>query len=80
MDALAANWETPEALQIRKLIMRVPKFGNDEDYVDFIVKDVFDSYLELLPQYRTLRTGKATSNFLLYNVYQQYYLLCTKWF
>lgn len=59
MDALAANWETPEALQIRKLIMRVPKFGNDEDYVDFIVKDVFDSYLELLPQYKTLRTGKG---------------------
>ncbi len=48
-----------QALQIRKLIMRVPKFGNDEDYVDFIVKDVFDSYLELLPQYKTLRTGKG---------------------
>ena len=59
MSALARNWEGPEALHIRKLVMSVPKFGNDDDFVDYIVKDVFDSYLKLLPEYKTERTGKG---------------------
>lgn len=46
-------------MRVRKLVMNVPKFGNDEDEVDAWVKKVFDSYLELLPNYKTLRTGKG---------------------
>ena len=57
MGALASDWAGPEGLRIRKMALQVPKFGNDEDYVDELVKDVFDSYLELLPSYRTVRSG-----------------------
>ena len=59
MDALAADWAGPEGMRIRKMVMNVPKFGNDEDYTDLLVKDVFDSYLRLLPSYKTRRTGQG---------------------
>lgn len=59
MDAIKDNWESAESMYIRKLVLNVPKFGNDEDEVDDLVKDVFNSYLELLPHYKTLRTGKG---------------------
>lgn len=59
MAALASNWQGYEGQRIRKLVLAQPKFGNDEDYVDYIVKDVFDSYLALLPAYQTERTGKG---------------------
>jgi len=41
------------------LVRHVPKFGNDEDETDDIVKDVFESYLKFLPMYKTERTGKG---------------------
>lgn len=55
MNAMNENWTSIEAKRIRKMALAVPKFGNDEDYVDTIVADVFHSYLELLPKYETLR-------------------------
>lgn len=59
MEAVANNWQGTKGQQIRKLVLNQPKFGNDDDYVDYIVKDVFDSYLALLPTYKTERTGKG---------------------
>ena len=57
--AMEADWKGDEAEKIHKLVKNVPKFGNDDDYVDYIVKDVFNSYLDLLPSYKTERTGKG---------------------
>lgn len=58
-EAMETNWQGVQGMRVRKLVMNVPKFGNDEDEVDAWVKKVFDSYLELLPNYKTLRTGKG---------------------
>ncbi|MCL2129249.1 MAG: formate C-acetyltransferase/glycerol dehydratase family glycyl radical enzyme [Treponema sp.] len=55
--ALDNNFEGVEGARIRRLCRRAPKFGNDDDYVDKIVADVFESYLELLPNHRTDRAG-----------------------
>ena len=55
LDALEDNWQSSESRRIRKLVNNVPKFGNDNEEVDQIVSDVFDSYLKLLPDYSTLR-------------------------
>ncbi|NBK97886.1 MAG: formate C-acetyltransferase/glycerol dehydratase family glycyl radical enzyme [Erysipelotrichia bacterium] len=52
-EAMASNWQGKEYGRIQQMVLRVPKFGNDEDYVDEIVKDVFHSYLALLPNYQT---------------------------
>ncbi len=57
--ALADNWNSPESQRILRDVTRYRKFGNDNDEVDYIVKDVFDSYLELLPEYKTIRAGRG---------------------
>lgn len=59
MKAMDENWQSEESMRIRNKILRLPKFGNDIDDVDQIVADVFDSYLELLPSYHTIRQDKG---------------------
>lgn len=59
IQSLKENWQGAKAQKIHKLITRIPKFGNDDDYVDKIVAKVFESYLELLPNYQTERYGKG---------------------
>lgn len=55
--AMETNFEGVEGLKIRKLCKNAPKFGNDNDYVDKITADVYESYLKLIPKYKTLRAG-----------------------
>ena len=57
--ALKSNFEGPGGARIRQLCRNAPKFGNDDDYVDKIVADVFESYLELLPSRKTDRYGQG---------------------
>ncbi len=59
LSAMKDNWQSQDAMRIRNQILSLPKFGNDDDEVDAIVKDVFDSYLELLPNYSTLRKNEG---------------------
>lgn len=58
-SAMEDNWTSLESAMIRRQVLDVEKFGNDRDDVDQIVKDVFDSYLALLPKLDTLRKGKG---------------------
>ena len=57
--ALSDNWQSLESARIHQMIRHLPKYGNDFDDVDEIVANVFDSYLELLPSYKTERSGKG---------------------
>lgn len=59
IKALKENFASDEGLMIRKHCLSAPKFGNDNDYVDNIVKDVYNSYLNLLPKYHTDRYQKG---------------------
>jgi pyruvate formate-lyase/glycerol dehydratase family glycyl radical enzyme len=58
-SALSDNWQSLESAKIHQMIRHLPKYGNDFDDVDEIVANVFDSYLELLPSYKTERSGKG---------------------
>jgi pyruvate formate-lyase/glycerol dehydratase family glycyl radical enzyme len=58
-SALSDNWQSLESARIHQMIRHLPKFGNDIDEVDEIVANVFDSYLELLPSYKTEQSGKG---------------------
>jgi pyruvate formate-lyase/glycerol dehydratase family glycyl radical enzyme len=58
-SALSDNWQSLESAKIHQMIRHLPKFGNDFDDVDEIVANVFDSYLELLPSYKTERASKG---------------------
>lgn len=59
LEAMKDNWNQESSKRILKKVLAVEKFGNDEDQVDKIVSDVFESYLSLLPRYETLRKGKG---------------------
>jgi len=58
-SALVQNFKGASGARIRQLCRKAPKFGNDDDYVDSIVADVFESYLELLPKHKTDRNGQG---------------------
>ena len=57
--ALRDNFESKENRLLQQKLLQAPKFGNDIDYVDSIVSDVFESYLALLPEYKTNCSGKG---------------------
>ena len=58
-EALEADFEGLENQRVRKLCLGAPKFGNDDDYVDEIIAAVYESYLDLLPEYRNDRHGRG---------------------
>ncbi len=41
INALKANFEGEEYQKVRQLLLAAPKYGNDDDYVDFIARDVY---------------------------------------
>jgi pyruvate formate-lyase/glycerol dehydratase family glycyl radical enzyme len=58
-QAMAENWKGIQAQKIQKSAKSSPKFGNDDNYVDEIVASVYESYLDLLPNYKNGRYGKG---------------------
>ncbi len=57
LDGMSANFEGKEALR-QMLLNEVPKYGNDDDYVDSIVVGVCRHFCEELEPYRNPRGGK----------------------
>ncbi len=59
IDSIDENWQGEKGRYMHKLVETMPKFGNDYEYVDNIVRDVYWSYLDLLPDYKNERYGKG---------------------
>lgn len=57
--ALDANWQGQAGQRLRRLARAAPKFGHDDPQADAIAASVYDSYLDLLPAYRTDRAGQG---------------------
>ncbi len=56
MDNLRNNFEGKEGERIRQLLLNyAPKYGNDDDYVDLLLRDAYNCYIEELPKYHTTR-------------------------
>ena len=45
-EALEQNFEGPENERIRALLQAAPKYGNDDDYVDNLVVDAYNVYID----------------------------------
>jgi len=56
VEALRSNFEGREELR-QMLINRAPKFGNDDDYVDLLAREVASYYCHELDKYRDARGG-----------------------
>lgn len=50
IDALKANFEGEEYQKVRHILLTAPKYGNDDDYVDLIARDVYGMLDEELAQ------------------------------
>jgi len=60
-EALKANWKGFEDLH--KMVMEVPKYGNDDDYVDSMATSIAMRIAEKVPQYTNSYGGKFRPGF-----------------
>ncbi|MDR2495477.1 MAG: glycyl radical protein [Spirochaetaceae bacterium] len=58
-DALIANFEGPRNEEIRSLLLAAPKYGNDDDYADSLVRKAYDLYIDEMKKYRNTRFGRG---------------------
>ena len=60
MDALEQNFEGKEGEKIRQLLLNfAPKYGNDDDYVDLLLKDAYMEFINELENYHTTRYNRG---------------------
>ena len=50
-DAILDDFTSPENQRIQQLLQAVPKYGNDDDSVDQLVVEAYDSYLDEIRKY-----------------------------
>ena len=58
-NELLTDFADERGEEIRKLLLAVPKFGNDDDYVDSLVVEGYDSYIDELKKYKNTRYGRG---------------------
>jgi formate C-acetyltransferase len=56
-EALEENFESEQGQMIRRLLMDAPKYGNDVDEVDYLVRDVLNWYVDEITSYTPVRGG-----------------------
>lgn len=54
-DAILDDFQSTENKKIQELLVDAPKYGNDNDYVDQLVVDAYDSYLDEIRKYPNTR-------------------------
>ena len=56
--ALEANWQGDRYEEIRKMCLSAPKYGNDDNYVDSIAKDLYQFWADTAVTFDTIFGGK----------------------
>lgn len=60
MEALADNFQSPENQKIRDMLIHdAPKYGNDDDYVDQLIVEAYNSYIDEMKKYPNTRYGRG---------------------
>lgn len=57
--ALMEDFAGPEGERIRKLLLAAPKYGNDNDYVDSLTVQGYNSYIDEIAKYHNTRYGRG---------------------
>ncbi len=58
-NALLSNFECGDGERIRDLLLAVPKYGNDDDYVDQLVVRGYESYIDEIAKHKNTRFGRG---------------------
>ena len=57
---LQENFEGPGGEIVRQQLLNLaPKYGNDDDYVDDLLREAYLYYIDEISQYRTIRDGRG---------------------
>lgn len=60
LKALESNFTNPGEEKLRQLLLNhAPKFGNDDDYVDSLVTEAYNYFIEEYSTFTTTRLGKG---------------------
>ncbi|MDF1576143.1 MAG: glycyl radical protein [Bacteroidales bacterium] len=60
LEALEGNFEGKEGEKIRQLLLNyAPKYGNDDDYVDLLLRDAYMEFIRELDKYHTTRYNRG---------------------
>jgi formate C-acetyltransferase len=57
--ALRENFEGSENEEIRRLLLAAPKYGNDDDYADALIREAYDVYIDEMKKYHNTRYGRG---------------------
>lgn len=60
-DALMHDFAGERGEEIRQILLNVPKYGNDDDFVDELVVRGYDTYLDEIKKYKNTRYGRGRS-------------------
>lgn len=59
-SALLNNFTGEEGRRIQHILINdAPKYGNDDDYVDSLIKDAYDVYIDEISKYKNTRFGRG---------------------
>ncbi len=58
-QALQRNFEGPRYERVRALLQAAPKYGNDDDYVDQLVVNAYNVYIDEMKKYHNTRYGRG---------------------
>lgn len=59
-EALVTNYEGEKGEKIRQaLLKKAPKFGNDDDYVDSLIREAYDMHIREIKKYTNTRYGRG---------------------
>lgn len=60
MDALEDDFTSPESQKVQRMLLHdAPKYGNDDDYADRLVVDVYNAYIDEIKKYPNTRYGRG---------------------
>ncbi|NBH13360.1 glycyl radical protein [Lachnospiraceae bacterium] len=58
-EALQSDFAGEKNEKIRELLQEAPKYGNDDDYVDQLVVDAYNVYIDEMKKYHNTRYGRG---------------------
>lgn len=59
-ESIINNFENENGAKIQQLLLNhVPKFGNDDDYVDLLLHDAYMEFIDELSNYKNTRYGRG---------------------
>ena len=59
-NAILDDFSSPENKKIQEMLIReAPKYGNDDDYVDQLIVEAYDSYIEEIEKYPNTRSNRG---------------------